>query len=501
MSVITDQATAIDTIVAITAPVTIAMPLLATIAHTRRHHGVGRCSGAGSCETGMTCGPRDVRRLRTRIADALAGLRQPVAISAMIASPTIQAEAVVSSVIDTQYDMVTGSDQPVLSTRRASRWWAVPTAALGLLVIGAILVVSLLPAELRAENPSGIEAPYALVPANAEPVAPRFRFDAVERFDDDGELLFVTVREPELTLLDWFVSNGRDEVRFTSYEEKFGVRTPEQQRQISLELMRTAKETAEYVALAYLGFPVEIIPGDVIVGEIVCLESTEDGRECARTAPSDEVLDPGDQLLSADGVSLSTLDDLTGVLRDKVPGDVIDLEIQRPGEGRSTSEVELIAAPDESGRTIIGFVPFDTASAIVPFEIGIDSGSIGGPSAGLAFTLTLIDELTPGSLTGGTRVAVTGTINIDGSVGAIGGLVQKTSAAKEMGAEVFLVPTSQGEDDIARARGVAGDMTIVPVATLEEALTVLADYGGNGLDLGQPGLAFDADADADAATD
>ena len=105
--------------------------------------------------------------------------------------------------------------------------------------------------------------------------------------------------------------------------------------------------------------------------------------------------------------------------------------------------------------------------------------SIGGPSAGLAFTLTLIDELTPGELTGGQDVAVTGTIELDGTVGPIGGLRQKASAVAQAGVEYFLVPTAQGEDDIAAAREAGGDdLTIVPVATLDEALAALEELGG-----------------------
>jgi PDZ domain-containing protein len=109
----------------------------------------------------------------------------------------------------------------------------------------------------------------------------------------------------------------------------------------------------------------------------------------------------------------------------------------------------------------------------------------------LAFTLTLIDELTPGELSGGLDVAVTGTINIDGTVGAIGGLVQKTSAVKQLGANVFLVPADQGAEQLAQARAVAGDdLEVIAVANLGEALAALAERGGNGLELGRPGESF-----------
>jgi len=96
--------------------------------------------------------------------------------------------------------------------------------------------------------------------------------------------------------------------------------------------------------------------------------------------------------------------------------------------------------------------------------------------------LTLIDELSPGELTGSTQVAVTGAINLDGSVGAIGGLRQKASAVDQAGIEVFLVPAAQREDDIEAARAAAPDLQIIPVATLDEALEALVDLGGDPID-------------------
>jgi PDZ domain-containing protein len=132
----------------------------------------------------------------------------------------------------------------------------------------------------------------------------------------------------------------------------------------------------------------------------------------------------------------------------------------------------------------VGFVPFDTRAIDLPFEVDIDTGDIGGPSAGLAFTLALIDELSPGDLTGGRDVAVTGTISLDGSVGAIGGLPQKVSAVRQNGYDLFLVPASQPELDdpeqLQRLEDIAqGDVEIVPVESLDDALAALAARGGD----------------------
>jgi PDZ domain-containing protein len=127
----------------------------------------------------------------------------------------------------------------------------------------------------------------------------------------------------------------------------------------------------------------------------------------------------------------------------------------------------------------------------LPFDVAIDAEDVGGPSAGLAFTLSVLDILTPGDLTGGERVATTGTIGFDGSVGPIGGIEQKTVAAREAGVDLFLVPAAEVE----AARADAGSMRVVGVDDLADALAALDDVGGNALALGRPG-----DGEAAAST-
>jgi len=418
-----------------------------------------------------------------------------------MARPAIQAEAVVSSDIDTQSEIVPTPPPGVSPPDPRHRWWAIPLVVVSAVALVVVLVASVLPASLVAETTCAATndectpqpAPYARVPSSAEPVEDRISFDAVPRYPSDGSLLFVTVREPPLTLLDAFAGREQFEIDPLSREDKFGRQTPAQQRQIGVQMMRTAKETAQYVALKKLGFPVEMVPGDVIVAQLLCLEANEAETECLDWAPSDDLLDPGDKLIEVDGVELKTLDDLSPILKRHQPGDMIEIRFDRPGSGEQSGSIELIGDPDDPTRTLIGFVPVDTAQAELPFDVTINSGAIGGPSAGLAFTLTLLDELTPGELTGGAAVAVTGTIDSNANVGAIGGLVQKASAVKQTGAKVFIVPFAQGERNIADARKVAGsDLTIIPVKTLDEALAALAELGGNGLELGTPGTTFTA---------
>jgi Lon-like protease len=401
----------------------------------------------------------------------------------------------VSSLVDTQHEIVTERPVTVRSLPRRHLWWALPLAVIGYLGVLVVGVSSVLPSKFVASKrdcvqrddegacvkkgePEDIQ--FAVVPADATPVEPLVSVKGPPTYGGSGELLFVTVRQPELTALEWFVGRQNLAVDYKSYSDLYSNETPQQQNNRGQVDMRTAKQTAEFVALKYLGFDAKLNPGDVIIDEIVCLTASSDGRSCTQYAPSDKVLDPGDKLIDVDGTHLATVDDLTAILAKHKAGDVVKIQYERdgkPGEG----DVTLIAAPDEPERPIIGFYPSDTATISLPSDvsIGIATESIGGPSAGLAFTLTLIDELSKGDLLGGNRVAVTGTININGEVGAIGGLTSKASAVLQSGAKYFLVPAAQGDADIANARQVVGkNVQVIPVATLDEALRALQSLGG-----------------------
>ena len=187
-------------------------------------------------------------------------------------------------------------------------------------------------------------------PRSAQPVDDRVSFGQLEglaEVDEDrtGDIYFVTISEPQQSVLSWWAAGGatcgtpgecavQPEIDFLTREEKFGRQSPDQRRQISLQMMRTSSQVAQYVALQALGYDdASILPGDVVVSDIVCLEPGD--GECARYAPADDVLDPGDTILTADGVPLETVDDLVAELAGREPGDTVELEIDRPGARRS----------------------------------------------------------------------------------------------------------------------------------------------------------------------
>ena len=436
-----------------------------------------------------------------------------------MARPTIHPAALVISVTDTQSESLMPPEPQVSAYPQgnapavpqvdpqvapqvaapgaANLGWAIPLAAIGMVAILLVVVSAILPSTLVASkdrctkldaagacsNDVNEAIEFGIVPATADPVNPRLMITGVPQYSTDGDIHFVTVRSPKLSMLDWWATRSNPAVSFQSYVDKFGDETPAQQRQRGAQAMRTAKETAEYVALKRVGLPAELVPGDVIIDGLVCLQADAAGTTCTRFAPSDLVLNPGDKLLELGGKKLSTIDDLTGALAGYKPGDMVEVIFERDGK-QMTDKIELIASPDDASRIIVGFYPSDTSSIKLPDEIGIniDTDTVGGPSAGLAFTMTLIDELTQGNLLGGADVAITGTININGEVGAIGGLSSKASAVMQIGVKYFLVPTSQGPEDIAKARLVVGNQVeIIPVATVDEALAALQRIGGDPL--------------------
>jgi len=419
-----------------------------------------------------------------------------------MARPAIQPAAVVTSVMLTQSDSVKEPPAGVRAPRKVHRAWAIPLAVVGVAVIVTPMVLAFVPARFVIDksrcvefDDAGVctvaedeEVEFAMVPAEAQPVEPLLSVTGVETFDDDGEVYFVTITEPTITLLDWFVTRSNPAVRLRSHFDKYGDQTPDERFEQGRRQMTGAKEWAEYVALNRAGYDVEFEPGPAIIDDIVCLEPSADGGECLEYAPAAEVLQRDDQITELDGEPVVVVDDIATILADRQPGDVVPITIQR-GDETIEDEVELIASPDEDPpRTLIGILAADTSTLALPegLTVDFDTDSIGGPSAGLAFTLTLLDTLTDGDLIPG-RVAVTGTIDPDGNVGAIGGLNSKASAVLQEEVRYFLVPASQPDDpnnpdSIEAARRVVGDdVEIIPVSTLDEALDVLERLGGDPL--------------------
>lgn len=234
--------------------------------------------------------------------------------------------------------------------------------------------------------------------------------------------------------------------------------TAEDEQAESAAQMVNSQDTAVAAALAELGFD---LPTFAEVSGI-----TPDG-------PSDGELEPRDRIVSLDGTPVTDVRQVFRTVERAEPGDTVTGEVRRAGRTRPF-EVITEAAPDDPDRAMLGILvgtgydfPFDV-------RIGI-SDSIGGPSAGLIFSLAVYDTLTKGSLTGGADVAGTGTIAADGSVGPIGGIQQKISGAEATGAELFLVPPDNCGEAL-EADVDDSEIRLVRADTMSSAVKALETY-------------------------
>ncbi len=286
-------------------------------------------------------------------------------------------------------------------------------------------------------------------------------------YRDDGQLRMTTVRvspagnPPETAYLSlgelmstWF--SGDDAVYPYDSVHQNG-ETAESSRQEGAVQMATSQDDAVYVAMTEAGIDV---PQALQVAAV-----TPD-------APADGVLKVGDHLLSVDGADVADDVALRRAIQQGAPGEPLDLGIERAGSARTVEVVPTEETVDGEDRLLIGITPgYDY---VFPFEVKINiSDNIGGPSAGLVFSLAVYDTLTPGSLTGGARVAGTGEIAPDGSVGPIGGIQQKIAGARAEGTELFLVPVDNCADALQADNG---DMVLVRASTMHEVRVALEAY-------------------------
>ncbi|MGH9039707.1 MAG: YlbL family protein [Acidimicrobiia bacterium] len=328
-------------------------------------------------------------------------------------------------------------------------------------------VVAVLPALIAAF----VRMPYFLLsPGEARGVAQLITVDdpQVTVYDPEGAILFTTVSlTGDVNVYEALRGWLDDEIEVVPEERITGGQPREEVREINIQAMVDSKLVATKVALERLGYRVGFDGKGALVTKV------QPG------SPAEGQFEVGDVILAVDGEAVTLHDQAVAKVRRHKAGETINLHVRR---GETELDLAIVAADagDEAHSALIGVIlaTFE-ATYQFPVSVSIDTGQVGGPSAGLAFTLALIDELSPGELTGGRAVAVTGTIGEDGAVGLVGGVAQKTLTARKAGAAAFLLPPAEAE----QAKPYAGKMRIVPVATLDEALAALEDLGGSGIAL------------------
>jgi PDZ domain-containing protein len=308
---------------------------------------------------------------------------------------------------------------------------------------------------------------YALAPGSARAVSPLIEAKDAKLYPPSGKVLLTTISLQQVHPIEALTGWIRTDVDVLPEEQIRPKETSDQEyRQYNFQVMDESKQNAIVVALRRLGYEVRE-KGEGALVEKVLPQFAAQGR-----------LQEGDVITAIDGQPVALVTDATAIISKHQPGDVLTVKVMQPdGTGARDVQVPVGSDPDQGGKTVLGvFLRSFKRDFDLPFALDINSGNIGGPSAGLAFTLGVIDSLTPGELTGGHKVAVTGTIELDGRVGDVGGVAQKTSAVKASGAEVFIVPA--GEYEVAKARAGKG-LTVIKVTTLQDALDALGRLGGD----------------------
>ena len=322
-------------------------------------------------------------------------------------------------------------------------------------VLGVGVVLAALTAALWV-IPSGH---YLFLPDRARPVDPLVAVPG-EADDANGGIYMVDILVRKASLFERVFPGFEEGADLVPEEAVNPVGLTEQvRRKTSLNQMSRSQRVAVAVALRELGHRIERSPG----AEVTLIYPD---------TPAAEKLELGDVIVGVvtdgDEERVTSPVDLTRRMSRVRPGDEVRLRVRADGREEVVA-VATQADPRDEDRAIIGIRIECPADFELPVDVKIDAGDIGGPSAGLAFALNVVDELR-GDIDGGRRVAVTGELDCDGNVIAIGGVKQKTIGARNADADVFVVPRENAEE----ARRHAEGLEIVAVSSFDQALARLA---------------------------
>jgi Lon-like protease len=296
---------------------------------------------------------------------------------------------------------------------------------------------------------------YAVGPGPARDVAPLIRIEGHPRYDSAGHLIMTTVRLEQVTalraLVAWLDPATQVVARDKLFAPGVSKRLEEQRARAQME---QSKVDATQVVLSELAdYPAEHSTG-------VLVESVVPG------CPAEGAVDVGATILSIGAREVTGPKQASSLLDRIPPTAAADLRVAPPDGGKQR-ELRLRRDDCVEGRgPLFGF----SLIATFPFSVHISTGDVGGPSAGLMWALGLYDLLTPADLTSGRTIAGTGTLDIGGEVGPIGGIGDKIVAAERLGADVFLAP-ERNMDEIRRMD--TGDLKVVPVGSFTDALEYL----------------------------
>ena len=281
-------------------------------------------------------------------------------------------------------------------------------------------------------------------------------------YDFDGNLYQLTVRRDEANYFVYAWANLNSQIDLYPREVILpdGV-TPQELSEISIQNMITSENVAIAVALDTLGYDVESEGDGVLVVGLL-----DDSPVKDKLYKNDLITSINDQIVksSTEFISLLKTYDI---------GDIVEIGLVR-NEEDITIKTTLIEHVEYENEPMVGFLASTPNQKFVyPFEVDINTGNVGGPSAGMMMALNVYNLLTENDITNGKKIAGTGTIEIDGSVGPVGGVKQKVIAAKRANASLILVPTANYSEASAYSDE---NTSIVAVDSFEEALNVISDF-------------------------
>jgi PDZ domain-containing protein len=329
----------------------------------------------------------------------------------------------------------------------------------GLIVIGLALAALALALVIAPSSVVGSNE-YIFLPDRAHPVAPLVTFPG-SHDPTKGGVYFVDVIVRKATVLEKLfggLHKGADLYPANAINPP-GVNDKQRQR-IDLQDMRRSQQIAAAVALQAAGKKV------VLQSTGALIDAVEPGK------PAVGKLEPDDVVTAVDGRPVHTPEDVFAVMNKVKIGAVVRYTVRR-GAKTLIESMKTARSDEPPRRAVVGVFLEPALDIHLPFPVRIDAGNVGGPSAGLAFALEVLEELGR-DVVHGHKVAATGEIRPDGSVFPIGGIKQKTIGAREAGVDAFLVPAGQNARD---ARKNADGLRIIPVKTFPQALRALATLG------------------------
>ena len=317
-----------------------------------------------------------------------------------------------------------------------------------------IVIVSILPFGLMKTDY------YFMAPG--PPYQWDIEIEGAESYDYEGNLYQLTVRRDEANYFTYVWAKVDNSVDLYSREVILpkGV-TPQELSEISMQNMKTSENVAIAVALNLLDYEIETQGDGVLVVGIM-----DDSPVAGKLLKEDLIISINNEVIKSTTEFIS-------LLRTYEIGDMVSIGLIRNDKEMSI-ETKLIEHIDYENEPMVGFLASTPNQRFVfPISVDIDTGNVGGPSAGLMMALNVYNSLTEYDITKGIKVAGTGTIEIDGSVGPVGGVKQKVIAAKNAGSTLILVPTANFDDVKSY---IDQDTSIVSVDTFNEALNLISEY-------------------------